>query len=83
LTSPLMGDPILFHGGLVGPKTCLSIKRKNFRSYLNNNKTDVAGTHDHEDQSAETGDRRGRVFGLKMRIGRAEIKVAKQNGSDI
>jgi len=33
---------------------------------------DVSGTHDHEGQSAETGDRLGRVFDLKIRIGRTK-----------
>ena len=44
-----------------------------------NNKADVAGTHDHEGQSAETGDRLGRVFDLKIRIGRAKTNARGNN----
>ena len=44
---------------------------------------DVAGTNDHEDQSTETGDRLGRVVGLKIGIGDAKTKIAKKNGSGI
>ena len=42
----------------------------------------LAGAHDHEDQSAETGDRLGRVFGLKIRIGRTKTNAHGNNSGN-
>lgn len=43
---------------------------------------DVADAHDHEDQTAETGDGLGRVFGLKIRIGRSKTNAHVDNSGD-